>query len=167
MNDYFRIGQFTSVHGVKGEISLYPTTDELERFRELKECYILKNGEYMLLHVTGCKYKKNMPVLKFEEYNSIEEVEALKGSDLYVDREHAIPLEEGEFYLADTIGFKVISEGETIGEVADYTENEADQTIFIVKCTDGTEKYILDIPEFIKNVDIEEGTIEVNIVKGM
>ena len=167
MNDYFRIGQFTSVHGVKGEISLYPTTDDLERFRELKECYILKNGEYKPLHVTGCKYKKNMPVLKFEEYNSIEEVEALKGSDLYVDREHAIPLEDGEFYLADTIGFKVISDGETIGEVADYIENEADQTIFIVKCTDGTEKYILDIPDFIKDVDIETGTIEVNIVKGM
>ena len=108
-----------------------------------------------------------MPVLKFAEYNSIEEVETLKGADLYVDREHVIPLEEGEFYLADTIGFKVVSEGETIGEVVDYTENEADQTIFIVKCNDGTDKYILDIPEFIKNVDIEAGIIEVNLVKGM
>ena len=167
MEDYFRIGKFTSPHGVKGEISLYPTTDDLDRFEDLDECYILQKGKYNLVHVTGCKYKKNMPVLKFEEFNNIDEVEPLRGAELYVDREHAIPLEDGEYYLADTIGFKVVSNGEVIGEVVDYTENEADQTIFIVKCNDGTEKYILDIPEFVEDVDLDEGTITINIIKGM
>ncbi len=167
MEDYFRIGKFTSPHGVKGEISLYPTTDDLDRFDELNECYILQKGKYNLVHVTGCKYKKNMPVLKFEEFNNIDEVEPLRGAELYVDREHAIPLEDGEYYLADTIGFKVVSNGEVIGEVVDYTENEADQTIFIVKCNDGSEKYILDIPEFVEEVDLDEGTITINLIKGM
>ena len=108
-----------------------------------------------------------MPVLKFEEFTNIDEVEPLRGAELYIDREHAIPLEDGEYYLADTIGFKVVAEGETIGEVIDYTENEADQTIFIVKCTDGSEKYILDIPDFVKDVDLDEGIIEINLIKGM
>ena len=82
MEDYFRIGKFTSPHGVKGEISLYPTTDDLDRFEDLNECYILQKGKYNLVHVTGCKYKKNMPVLKFEEFNNIDEVEPLRGAEL-------------------------------------------------------------------------------------
>ena len=167
MEDYFRVGVLTSPHGVKGEISVYPTSDSLDRYKDLEVCYLKLKDGMKEVHVTSCKYKKNQPVLKFAEYNSIEEIEPLRQTELYIDREHAIALEEGEYYMADIIGFDVIDENGKIGTLKDYTENGADQTIFIVECLDGSTKYILDIPEFIKNVDLDSKTILVNVIKGM
>ena len=167
MEDYLRIGVLTSPHGVKGEVSLYPTSDDLERFRELDKVYFdLKEGKKEFT-VNGCKYKKNMPVLKFEEINDRDEIEKYRGVDVYVLREDAIPLDEGEYYLADIIGFDVISDGNVIGKLTDYFENAADQTIFVVTCDDGSEKYIPDVEEFVKEVNIEEEKVYVKLIKGM
>ena len=167
MEDFFRIGVLTSPHGVKGEISVYPTSDDLERYRDLSICYLKLKGEMKEVHVTSCKYKKNQPVLKFEEYNTIEEIEPLRQIELYVDREHAGALEVGEYYMVDIIGFDVVDDNGKVGVLKDYIENGADQTIFLVECKDGSTKYILDIPEFVKNVDLDSKKIHVVMIKGM
>ena len=57
--------------------------------------------------------------------------------------------------------------GQRIGIIEDYMENEADQTIFICKCDDGSTKYILDLPYFVEGVDLEAGIVHVNILEGM
>lgn len=167
MEDYLRIGVLTSPHGVKGEISVYPTSDELDRFSELEDCFLKLKDEMKPVKVTGCKYKKNMPVLKFEGYDDRDVIEALRGTELYVDREHALPLEEGEFYLADIIDFDVVSDGQVIGKIEDYFDNAADQTILVVKCNDGTTKYIPDLEQFVEEVDMDECKIYVHLIKGM
>ncbi|MCR5214906.1 MAG: ribosome maturation factor RimM [Eubacterium sp.] len=167
MEDMFRIGVLSSPHGVKGEISIFPTSDDLNRYSYLDECYLMTKEGTKLVHVVSCKFKKGMPVLGFKEFSSIEEVENLRGIELFVSRDNAIPLEEGEYYMADIIGFDVISQGQKIGVLEDYTENGAEQTIFIVRMQDDSIKYILDIPEFVLDVNLEQKTINVNLMKGM
>lgn len=167
MEDYLRIGVLTSPHGVKGEISVYPTSEDLDRYSDLTDCFLLIKGEMKPVKVTGCKYKKNMPVLKFEGIDDRDAIEALRGTELYVDREHALDLDEGEYYLADIIGFKVSADNVIIGNIEDYFENAADQTIFVVKCNDGTTKYIPDIEEFVLDVNMEEEIVYVKLIKGM
>ncbi len=167
MEDMFRIGVLSSPHGVRGEISIFPTSEDLERYTYLDECFLrLKDGDKEV-HVVSCKFKKGMPVLGFKEYTNIDEVEKLRGIELYVAREAAIPLKEGEYYLADIIGYDVVANGNKIGILEDYTENGADQTIFIVRCNDDSIKYILDIPEFVLGVDQQEKTVTVNLIEGM
>ena len=167
MEDYLRIGVLSSPHGVKGEISVYPTSEDLSRYSELENAYFSINGEMKPVKVTGCKYKKNMPVLKFEGYDDRNAIEPLRGTELYVDREEAIPLEEGEYFLADVIGFKVIADGVQIGVIEDYFDNAADQTIFIVRKDDGETMYIPDVEEFVKDVDLEKEEMQVKLIKGM
>ncbi len=167
MEDFLRIGVLTSPHGVKGEISVYPTTEDVHRFDDLSKVYFDIKGNMTEYKVTGCKYKKNMPVLKFEGIDNIDDIVKFRGTDIYVDRESALPLEEGEYYLADIIGFSVIAEDKEIGIMDDYFENAADQTIFVVKCNDGTVKYIPDMEEFVKKVDLDEQKIYVELIKGM
>ena len=169
MEDFLRIGILSSPHGVKGEISVYPTSDELDRFSDLEEVYLDINGDLQPHKVEGCKYKKNMPVLKLEGLDDRNSIEGLRGVDVYVDKEHAIPLEEGEYFLADVIGFGVISDKDEskIGVLEDYMENAADQVIFIVKCLDGTTKYIPDVEEFVLSVDLDEKTMLVHLIEGM
>ena len=167
MEDYFRIGVITSPHGVRGEVSIFATTEDPDRFRTLEKVYFDMKGEMKPYNVTGCKFKKNMPVLKFEGIDSIDDIEKFRGVDIYVDREDAIPLEEGEYYIADVLGFDVISEDGHIGVLDDYFDNAADQTIFVVKCDDGTVKYIPDVEEFILDVNMDEHTINVHLIEGM
>ena len=167
MEDFLRIGVLSSPHGVKGEISVYPTSEDLSRYSELENAYFSINGEMKPVKVTGCKYKKNMPVLKVEGYDDRNAIEPLRGTELYVDREEAIPLEEGEYFLADVIGFKVIADGEQIGVIEDYFDNAADQTIFIVRKDDGETMYIPDVEEFVKDVDLEKEEMQVKLIKGM
>jgi 16S rRNA processing protein RimM len=167
MEDYLRIGVLTSPHGVKGEISVYPTSEDLDRYSDLTDCFLLIKGKMKPVKVTGCKYKKNMPVLKFEGIDDRDAIEALRGTELYVDREHALELDEGEYYLADIMGFKVSADNVIIGSIEDYFENAADQTIFVVKCNDGTTKYIPDIEEFVLDVNMDEELVYVKLIKGM
>ena len=167
MEDYLRVGVLSSPHGVRGEVSIFPTTDDIDRFKYLEEAYISIKGEMIPVHVISCKYKKNMPVLGFDEYKNINDIAPLRGAELYVDRSNALPLEDGEYYLADIIGFDVIADNSKIGIIKDYIENEADQVIFVVECSDGSEKYIPDVPDFITDVDLDDGKVYVKLIKGM
>ena len=64
--DMFRIGVITSTHGLKGEVKVFPTTDDVNRFRTLKNCYIrTKTGDIPVEKKT-CKFFKNMVILSFD-----------------------------------------------------------------------------------------------------
>ena len=110
MLDYFRVGVIANSHGVKGEVKVYPTTDDVNRFKDLETIYLDENGTYKELHIKSVKFVKNMVVLGFEEYNNMNDILGLKGMDLYVDRENAIPLKEGEFYVADMVGADIVTD---------------------------------------------------------
>ena len=103
---------------------------------------------------------------KFEIVNNPEEAEKLKNAYLEIDREDAIPLEEGEVYLADIMNSKVVTEdGEEFGELVDILETGAN-LVFVVK-HDGKEVLLQDIPDCVKEVDDENKIITVHIMKGL
>ena len=167
MLDYFRVGVITNSHGVRGEVKVYPTTEDINRFKKLKKIYLDNNGTYEELNITGVKFVKNMVVLKFAEYNNINEILGLKNMDLYVDREHAIPLKEGEFYIPDMIGADVVTdEDEHLGVLKDILKTGANN-VYIVKSDAGKEILLPDIDECILNKDIDNKVIKVHIMKGL
>jgi len=167
MEDYFRIGVITAPQGVRGEVRVYPTTDDRERFRDLSDCYMLcPDGSMQPVKAEGCKFLKSLVVLKLEGYDDRDSVEALRNRELYVDREHAATLSDGGFYYPDIIGLSCISDGKTIGTVRDYFDTAASQTVIVVDTGDG-EKLIPAVPAFLKKVDVDGGYIEVSLIKGM
>ena len=114
MEELFRVGVISNTHGIRGEVKVYPTTDNVRRFDDLKEVILDTGKEQLNLHVTSVKYFKNMVILKFKEFDNINDIIPYKGMDLLVTRENAIPLEEGEYYIADIIGSKVITDEDKI-----------------------------------------------------
>ena len=97
MEKYLRVGVITSTHGVHGEVKVYPTTDDVRRFDYLKDVVLDTKKGYMELQVTGVKYFKNMVILRFKQFDNVDQVIPYKGMDLLVTRENAVPLEEGEY----------------------------------------------------------------------
>lgn len=167
MEEFLRVGVISSTHGIRGEVKVYPTTDDNDRFYDLEEVWLDTGRDKLLLHVTGVKFFKNMVILKFKEFDNINDIEKYKGCDLLVDREHAVELEEGEYFIADLIGLKVVTEdGELFGTLEEVMETGAND-VYIVKTTEGNEVLLPVIPECVLDVDLEEGKITVHIMDGL
>ena len=73
-----QIGVITSTHGIKGEVKVFPTTDDNNRFKKLKECYIEYEGKMLPVKAAGCRFFKNMIILRFEGIENINDVEKYK-----------------------------------------------------------------------------------------
>ncbi len=165
MQDTFVIGVVTQTHGLKGDVKVFPLTDEIRRFDDLKEVLLEDSGRK--LTVTRVQYAKGRVILHFDGISSIEEAEKLKGVYLSVDRSHAVPLKENEYYIADVIGSGVfLEDGSRIGTLKDVLKTGANDVYEIL--TDEPEGRVMYIPcvrEFVKLVDPEAGRIVVRLMK--
>ena len=167
MEDLLRIGVVTTTHGIRGEVKVYPTTDDVKRFKKCDEVILVTKKENLTLHVEGVKFFKNIVILKFKEYNDINEVEGFRKCDLMVTRENALPLPEGGYYLCDVIGARVEEEdGSVLGEVTDVLETGANN-VFVVKMTEGKEVLFPVIDDCIKKVDTAEGVVVAHVMDGL
>ena len=167
MEEYLRVGVIANTHGVRGEVKVHPTTDDIKRFDVLKETILDLGKEKKLLHVKSVKYFKNMVILGFEEFDNMDQVIPYKGRDLLVTRENAIPLAEGEYFIVDLIGCTVITdEGNTLGVLADVLQTGANG-VYVVKMENGKEVLLPNIPECVLEKNIDEKLIKVHVMKGL
>ena len=167
MEKYFRVGVIANTHGIRGEVKVYPTTDDINRFKKLKKCILDTGKEYIDLNVESVKFFKNMVILKFKEYNNINDIECYKGKDILVSRDNAVKLEKGEYYIADILGAKVILEdGSEFGVLEDVMQTGAND-VYVVKTLDNKEVLLPKIEECVKKLDIENKIVTVHIMKGL
>lgn len=166
MEDLFRVGVIANTHGIRGEVKVFPTTEDPKRFEWLKEVILDTGKEKLPLEITNVRFFKNLVIVKFKGIDNINDIEKYKGKDLYVTRENAIPLEEDEYYIADIIGAEVFTEdGEKFGVLTDVLETGAN-LVFVVE---HEEKEVLlpAIPDCVKEVDTEEMKVTVHILPGL
>ena len=167
MEKYFRVGVIANTHGIRGEVKVYPTTDDINRFKKLKKCILDTGKEYIDLNVESVKFFKNMVILKFKEYNNINDIECYKGKDILVSRDNAVKLEKGEYDIADILGAKVILEdGSEFGVLEDVMQTGAND-VYVVKTLDNKEVLLPKIDECVKKLDIENKIVTVHIMKGL
>lgn len=167
MEDFFRVGVISSTHGVRGEVKVFPTTDDVQRFKKLKEVLLDTGKEKLPLEIQGVKFFKQFAILKFKGYDNINDIEKYKGKELWVTRENAVPLEENEYYIADLIGLTVISdEDEELGTLTDVLQTGAND-VYVVKLKNGKEGLFPAIADCVQSVDIEKGTMVVHVMEGL
>lgn len=166
MEDVFQVGVISTTHGIAGEVKVFPTTDDMNRFKKLKEVILDTGKETQLLHIQQVRFFKNMVIVKFKEFRSINDVERLRGKSLYVTRENAVKLQKDEYFIADMIGIQVVSdEGEDLGILQDVMQTGANDVYVVEK--DGEELLIPAIKDCILSVNVEEGKMEVHLLSGL
>ncbi len=166
MKEYLRVGIITSTHGLKGEVKVFPTTDSPDRFEDLDEVWIGDGKRMTKASVNRVKYFKQFVILSFKGIDVIEQVQPYVKQEIYVSREDALPLDEDEYYVADLIGLKVISdEDEDLGILKDVLETGANDVYLVEK--DGKELLIPAIHECILKVDLEGGCVTVHLMEGL
>ncbi|SFA78113.1 16S rRNA processing protein RimM [Acetitomaculum ruminis DSM 5522] len=167
MEDFIRIGKITTTHGLKGEVKVYPNTDDPKRFKQLKSVYIELNQNKTNYKITSVRFFKNLVLLKFDGIVTIEEAEKLKQGILYVERKDAVPLEEDEYYVADLIGMTVLNEdNELIGELTDVIATGAND-VYVVKMNNKKEVLVPAIKECILSVNIHKNIMQVHLLDGL
>lgn len=167
MEKYLRIGVISSSHGVRGEAKIYPTTDDINRFKKLKTCLLDTGRGELELHVKSVKFFKGMPIVKFDEINSIDELMPYKGHDLLVTRDQAVKLKKNEYFICDLIGLHVVTdEGEDFGELTEVMQTGAND-VYIVRRPDGKEVLLPVIKECILDVDLEKQQVTAHIMPGL
>lgn len=165
---YLQVGAITSTHGIKGEVKVFPTTDDPTRYDGLDEVFLDTGKELMPLHVINVKYFKQYVIVKFKEFKDINEIEPYKGKNIYVDREHAVELGEEEYFVADLIGLKVVTdEGEDFGELTDVMFLPGANDVYVIKRADGNEILIPAIEDCILDIDLDEETMKIHLLEGL
>ena len=167
MEDLLQVGIITSTHGVRGEVKVYPTTDDLRRFRRLKEVVLDTGREKLNLEIEGVKFFKQFVILKFKGLDNINDIEKYRQKSLYVTRKNAVRLQRDEYFIADLIGLKVQDEdGKELGTVKDVIETGAND-VYEVEMADGKSLLLPAIKQCILNVDVENGTMQVHVLEGL
>lgn len=167
MEPYLRVGVISSTHGLKGEVKVFPTTDDPERFRKLKTVFLDTGKDYQLLTITGVRFFKNQVILKFKEFQDINEVERYRGRDLLIKREQAVPLGENENFIVDLIDLKVFDDTEQrLGILTDVLQTGAND-VYVVETEEGKEILLPAIPSCILEVDLENGRMLVHVPEGL
>ena len=167
MEDLLQVGIITSTHGVRGEVKVYPTTDDPRRFRRLKEVVLDTGKEKMNLEIEGVKFFKQFVILNFKGLDNINDIEKYRQKSLYVTRKNAVRLQRDEYFIADLIGLKVQDEdGKELGTVKDVIETGAND-VYEVEMADGKSLLLPAIKQCILNVDVENGTMQVHVLEGL
>jgi len=167
MESRFQVGVISSTHGVRGEVKVFPTTDDVKRFKKLKEVILDTGKEDIILTIEGVKFFKQFAILKFKDYNNINDIEKYKGKSLYVERANAVRLQKDEYFIADLMGCKVVDEDEKpLGVLKDVLETGAND-VYIVTSPEGKELLFPAIKECVLKVDVENELIQVRVMPGL
>ena len=167
MEELLQVGVITTTHGVRGEVKVFPTTDDPARFKKLKDV-ILDNGKVKKdLEIESVKFFKNMVILKFKGLDNINDVERFRQAKLFVTRENAVELEEDEYFIADRIGIKVTSDGgEEIGIIKDVLQTGAND-VYVIAKENTPDLLVPAIHDCVLAVDVEAQTMTVHLLDGL
>lgn len=167
MDDLLQVGIISSMHGLRGEVKVFPTTDDPNRFKKLKSVILDAGRETLELQVEQVKFFKQFVILKFKEFNNINEVEKYKGKGLFVTRENAVKLNPNEYFIADMIGMDVFTDdGNKLGILTDVLETGAND-VYVVETEEHKEVLLPAIKECILNVDITGRKMEIHLMEGL
>lgn len=170
MEELFQVGAITQTHGIKGEVKVFPMTDDINRFKNMKGLLLDAGREGIInLEVESVRPQKNLVILKFKGIDNINDIEKYKGRGLYVTKENRVKLKPDEYFIADLIGLKVYLEEEpeaVFGTITDVFETGAND-VYEIKTVDSKEVLIPAIKDCIKSIDVDNERVVLHLLKGM
>ena len=167
MKERLQVGVISSTHGVRGEVKVFPTTDDMTRFKKLKEVILVTEKTEKVLKITSVKFFKQFAILKFDGIDTLNDVEVYKGASLFVDRKNAVKLEKDEYFIADLIDLTVVDEsGNKLGSLIDVMKTGAND-VYIVKNDEEKELLFPAIKECVLDIDFKEKKMTVHVMDGL
>jgi 16S rRNA processing protein RimM len=169
MNEYLIIGKLIGAHGVRGEVKVFPITDDVRRFRSLKKCYLMDEKEKMIreMEISSSRIINDRVLLTFSSIIDRDEAAKLNGLFIAVNRLDARKLEPGRYFISDMIGCRIIDDSETeIGVIFDVVQTGANDVI-AVKRSGKPDLYIPYLNNVVTDVDVFSKIVKVRLPDGL
>lgn len=167
MENRLQVGVISSTHGIRGEVKVFPTTDDVNRFKKLKTVILDTGKEQLTLEVQGVKFFKQFVIVKFKGIDNINDIEKYKGMSLYVERKDAVPLGQDEYYIADLIDMQVyLEDGTEFGVVTDVLETGANE-VYVIDSKEHGEVLLPAIKQCVRSIDIESRKMTIHLLDGL
>ncbi len=164
--DYTQVGKIINTHGIKGEVKVYPLTDDKNRFSKLKTAYLGDNK--IKVEIERVKYHKDFVIIKFKEFNDINDILCYKENYIYVDEKERVRLPRDHFFIFDIVGCEVFNkDGEKIGIVTEVLQS-ASNDVYVIKDAKRNKEYMIPaVKEFFTSIDIDNKKISIDPIEGM
>ena len=167
MEEILQVGVISSTHGIRGEVKVFPSTDDPGRFKKLKHVILDTGKEQKNLEITGVKFFKQFVILKFKGIDNINDIEKYKGKSLYVTRENAVRLKKDEYFIADLVDMQVfLEDGTPFGVLTDVMKTGAND-VYCIQTQEHGEVLIPAIGECILDVDVEGQKMTIHLMPGL
>ena len=170
-NDLIIVGRIVKAHGIRGELKVFPETDDPERFFDFESVLVGEDAENTVrLTIENLRFQPSSRgltlIVSFEEIKTRDDAESLVKTYLYVS-ESELTLDEDEFFIHELIGCSVWSlEGEEIGSVKDVLEMPA-HLVYLVKRSGKPDVMIPAVDAFIEKLDLTARRIVIHSIDGL
>lgn len=167
MEDILQIGVITRPHGVRGEVKVFPMTDDVRRFKKLKKTILDTGAGNIEIECESAKFFKQFVILKFKGFDTVESVQKFCNKGIFVTRDNAVKLGKDEYFVADLIGMRAVDDENSIcGTITDVIETGAND-VYDISLDDGRRLLLPAIRECVRNVDVDEGLMKIHILNGL
>lgn len=166
-DDLFKVGIITTAHGVHGEVKVFPTTDDVKRFKKTKELLLDNGKEIKSVKIQSVKFFKQFVILKIENIDTMNDALSYKNAELLVTRENAVKCEKDEYFIADLYGIDVIDEeGVKLGIISNVFQTGAND-VYEIEKEDKSTFLIPAIKSCVLDVDINNKVMKIHVMEGL
>ncbi|MDD4494303.1 MAG: ribosome maturation factor RimM [Eubacteriales bacterium] len=167
MVEYLQIGEIVKVHGIKGELSILPLTDDPARFQDLKKVFLDNKGKYEEYDLQYSNVSQNTIVVKLKGIDDRDRAEDLKGKYLAVPRSEAVPLPENSFFICDIIECEVYDVSRGLLGIISNVWQTGSNDVYEVRSTEGRTVLIPALKDIFLSVDTKSKRITVRLPEGL
>ena len=156
LNPYLMIGEITKPQGVRGEVKVRPCTCDVARFEGLETVYVERDGAFSPLNIRVNRLDDDAVFMSVEGVADRDGAEKLRGTRLYIDRAHAVTLDEDTTFLCDLYGLRgAVSDGRDLGKLTDVMQPGGND-VYVFQGPLG-EVLVPALKSVVLKVDLEKG----------
>lgn len=167
--EFLVIGEVLRPHGVRGEVRMRVLTDNREQLPQLTYVYLAESAadkQKRKIALQGLRFNKAYALLSLAGCHGRNDAEQLRGKLVMIDKDQAAPLEEGQYYLFQLFGMRVIADGAELGCIKEVLQTGAND-VYIVASDRYGELLIPAHEETISSIDFDEKVVTMNLPEGL
>lgn len=167
MNQFVSIAKITRTHGVRGEVTAILLTDFPDRFRQLSKVYLFSEEQAGWETIERYRFHQDRIILKFVGRERPHEVQDLLGREVQIPESERVELPEDSYFDSDLVNCEVFERSIRLGVVVDLLKSGAGSVNLVIEDSDGREILVPWVKEFVKEIDVENARIVVDLPPGL
>ncbi|MDW7675412.1 MAG: ribosome maturation factor RimM [Bacillota bacterium] len=170
MDELVAVGKITSTHGLRGYMKVLPLTDNLDRFNDLKEVFVVGNTfqQTMIIKDVQLNTHKNLVYILFEGITNVDQVTSLRNSLIKIPLKEVPILPADSYYHYQIVGLKVYDlEDIYLGKVEQIIATGANDVYLLGDTNTNKAILIPALKAVVKSIDIENQKMIVDPPSGL